>query len=244
MNLSNMTTPRKAFTLIELLTVIAIIAVLAAILIPVVGNIRNKATMTNCSSSLRTLHASANLYAQDNGGYLMPSSKQVGDNTNHWPVLVLDFLGYSAGNDDLKRDISCPSYDGNANGTYWMLGYAYNETPAYYGPSAQSEYSTPQFKRSRQNTRIKDGSGTKFGLHEVTFPEARVMFAEADDLWHLTGTNSDMASKVATHRHGTEFCNAIFFDGHVEQLTPEEVQLSVGDVTQFIKQRKSSGGEG
>lgn len=59
----------RAFTLIELLTVIAIIAVLAAILFPVVGSVRESARATDCMSKLHQLWVSANVYRQDEGGY-------------------------------------------------------------------------------------------------------------------------------------------------------------------------------
>ena len=44
---------RKNFTLVELLTVMAIIAILAGLLFPVMGKIRGKARLTQCASNLR-----------------------------------------------------------------------------------------------------------------------------------------------------------------------------------------------
>jgi prepilin-type N-terminal cleavage/methylation domain-containing protein len=58
--------PRAAFTLIELLTVIAIIGILAAILIPVVGSVRESARQAVCVSNLRQWHTAWLLYANDN----------------------------------------------------------------------------------------------------------------------------------------------------------------------------------
>ncbi len=60
---------RRAFTLIELLTVIAIIAVLAALLFPVVGAVREQGRATDCMSKLHQLYVSTNVYKQDEGGY-------------------------------------------------------------------------------------------------------------------------------------------------------------------------------
>src|SRR5690625_3090711 len=57
---------RTAFTLIELLTVIAIIGILASILIPVVGKVRDSAKSAVCISNLRQVGLAAMAYALEN----------------------------------------------------------------------------------------------------------------------------------------------------------------------------------
>lgn len=57
---------RAGFTLIELLTVIAIIGILAAIIVPVVGSVRASARASQCASNLRQLGMATTLFAADN----------------------------------------------------------------------------------------------------------------------------------------------------------------------------------
>jgi prepilin-type N-terminal cleavage/methylation domain-containing protein/prepilin-type processing-associated H-X9-DG protein len=56
----------QAFTLIELLTVIAIIGILAGIMIPVVGRVRTSANSISCASNLRQIGTAIQLYADEN----------------------------------------------------------------------------------------------------------------------------------------------------------------------------------
>ncbi|MDM7462000.1 MAG: prepilin-type N-terminal cleavage/methylation domain-containing protein, partial [bacterium] len=60
-----MHTKRNGFTLIEVLVVIAIIAILAAILFPVFAQAREKARQTQCMSNLRQSATAVLMYVQD-----------------------------------------------------------------------------------------------------------------------------------------------------------------------------------
>jgi prepilin-type N-terminal cleavage/methylation domain-containing protein len=73
---------RRGFTLLELLTVIATIATLAALLLPVLGKAKTKAQGTKCMSNLRQLGIAWELYASENGGWLVESYPA--NNTNAW----------------------------------------------------------------------------------------------------------------------------------------------------------------
>lgn len=63
---------KKGFTLIELLVVIAIIAILAAILMPVFAQAREKARSASCQSNLKQIGLAAGMYMQDYDGNVTP----------------------------------------------------------------------------------------------------------------------------------------------------------------------------
>ena len=63
---------RRGFTLAELLTVIAVIAILAAILFPVFARAREKARSATCASNLVNIGMCLRLYAAENEGRYPP----------------------------------------------------------------------------------------------------------------------------------------------------------------------------
>jgi len=65
---------RQGFTLIELLVVIAIIAILAAILMPVFAQAREKARSASCQSNLKQIALALGMYQQDYDGKMFSSA--------------------------------------------------------------------------------------------------------------------------------------------------------------------------
>ncbi|HWY77122.1 MAG TPA: prepilin-type N-terminal cleavage/methylation domain-containing protein, partial [Verrucomicrobiae bacterium] len=72
----------KAFTLVELSIVIAVIAILGAILLPTLERARGRGQRVACANNLKQLQAGWHLYAGDNNG-IMP--------VNNWDGITGDF---------------------------------------------------------------------------------------------------------------------------------------------------------
>jgi len=73
------THPRQAFSLIELLIVIATIAILVGVLFPAIRTVRERAQRTQCTASLRQWHLSLAAWSTDHHG-LVPSTNSAGGN--------------------------------------------------------------------------------------------------------------------------------------------------------------------
>ena len=93
---SNLCAKRRAFTLIELLTVIAIIAVLTAIIFPVFASAQENARRASCLTNMKTISTGVKQYQLDNRKYpdflLTPAIKAdtlVASANNDYPCLTI-----------------------------------------------------------------------------------------------------------------------------------------------------------
>ena len=75
-----MNSRRRAFTLVELLVVVAIIAVLASLLLPALTRAKSQANSAKCLSNLRQLGLTLSVYTSDHGAYPL---YQTGANAAH-----------------------------------------------------------------------------------------------------------------------------------------------------------------
>lgn len=102
------------FTLVELLTVIAVVGILAAILIPTIGLVRDSAQKGRCLGNQRQIALACLSYAYDNKGRLPATDRSVTPNVR-WMYQAAPFLGRAGGDSsnlsfgNLTEAFQCPS---------------------------------------------------------------------------------------------------------------------------------------
>ncbi len=99
---------RRGFILLEFITAIAIIMVLAAILFPVFARAREKARQTDCLNNLLNVGLALRHYAADNSGWYPPEDNELSPMfTSCLPDRrVLDCLSYEGSGDWTSGDYS------------------------------------------------------------------------------------------------------------------------------------------
>lgn len=198
---------QAAFTLIELLTVIAIIGILAAIVIPVIGGIRDRAKAMECVSNLRQWSQAVMMFSNENKGKYQICSSAGGNGGTWWYQIgsgngtYLPYIGLQRNYDLLvKCKDETLNTGSNTNGTACYL---------FALPSGAA----------LNNISIRNMSNPSKTLMMVerSFSSTTGGFTSGDGYRLYVQQSTALANADGFTRHGSNM-NAVFADGHMEKL--------------------------
>jgi prepilin-type processing-associated H-X9-DG protein/prepilin-type N-terminal cleavage/methylation domain-containing protein len=225
-----------AFTLIELLTVIAVIGVLAAILIPAVGKVRERAHQAQCVSNLRQLAVAATMYASDHRGNYPALNGETEDAPQ---VPWFEQLRPYIDNEDSRQSIeliNCPSsehymeVDGVRRTTH-AYGWHHKlcpDTRTKSDGTKPNPYKALKVQRPSETILVADAgqrypSGWGCGYFAISGVYNPATADSAVPASRFSGFGASASNPSFSTRHSGRG-NAAFVDGHVESFAVGEMK--------------------
>ncbi|MBI2928919.1 MAG: prepilin-type N-terminal cleavage/methylation domain-containing protein [Verrucomicrobia bacterium] len=182
-----------AFTLVELLVVVAVIGILASLLMPAISRAKGRALASQCLNNLKQIGLATTLYVQDHNGLIQIDAPL--DPGTTWGSIL-------STNQNLKPfDIFvCPTY-APKHFTNWTLIYGVRQDP----PTEETE---GEFNEVLKADRIS--SPTDY-LHVADTTSRGKQGVGAQQYYYFRMQNE----KEVHARHDLK-ANGLFLDGHVE----------------------------
>lgn len=233
--------PRKAFTLVELLVVLAILSLLLSLVVPSFGRVKFITRVTLCKTNLRATGLGMNLYATSNRNYLPrfdwteTSGKNTWDVTNEFVLGVFPYVDKY----DLwfcpVRPEDKPAGLSDANSFYKVLSSRYKSFSmvnySIWIPRIMCGVQYPTYQANRLNGAYSfqppDRLGWPKSLNDP-LASARPIVSDWGVCYSSPGSEGMVNPEViyGAHAYGgkAENTNILFLDTHVEQHDGREMR--------------------
>ncbi len=211
--------PRKAFTLVEILVVISIMAILAAVLLPSMGKLRGAARKSECASNLRQIYVAMSLYAQDNNNAHMYGHDYVAN--LDWYQRTSPLAPYAGGAESLQKISVCPE-NRTSISAYPKDQYGQWVNNSYGYPYAYNYFVLP----NTSGAKPKENGVDAIRLTKINNPGQVVMLADSikGQGWGggFSVPGDSKWSRIATPHSGKT--SILWCDGHVSLEAKKDIE--------------------
>ena len=208
----NIISPKRAFTLVELLVVISIIALLLAVLMPALQKARRQGQDVVCKSQIRQLGLATMLYAQDNE-FAMPTY-----DSKWYTNVISKYLGTPIVDNPqalAKTILHCPGAPRTIKNpnpfdkTPWVVGlsYAINGWNYYNNGSQKGEFL------------------------KLNPPHRHLLFIDSI-VWSYVILDADIDTRIMQAAYHNNKSNVAYADGHVSPIRGPEVKWQSAPLVQ------------
>lgn len=220
---------RKGFTLIEILCVVGVIAILAAILVPVLADAKAAASRAKCQSNLCQISRAFESYTADYSGCYPNTGNQYLWAGYYWREPMREYVRLE---ESAERSVlSCPC-DPTPPGIYAGTSYAYSAS-FYMTPGQVNHVADGNYLRTKYASTNPQLPCSSVRSSDVRFSAKKVLVAE---YWTLHSDNSKVGWYDDPAESGNDpwsgSRNCLFADGHVLSVPAREIHAaSSPDVT-------------
>lgn len=221
---------REGFTLVELLVVVAIIIILAAILFPIFAKARDKAQQTRCLNNVKQMGTAVQMYEDDYEGAILPWG--LGGNAEYawgyfWSDKIDVYLkqikkgskaGETRGQGEIYRCPSAPTEQATG-GNSWQMGKNYGYNRYLSKTTAINEVRYPS-----QTLRITETASYTPGVDVHNLLPGQDSGYMGGSWYAPTPRASGLNLQSPGWHNG--YATVLWFDGHVSSITWQRVMYT------------------
>jgi prepilin-type N-terminal cleavage/methylation domain-containing protein/prepilin-type processing-associated H-X9-DG protein len=229
---------RRAFTLIEVLVVVAIVAILITLLLPALASSKEKARRTACANNLRQLAIGSLMYSHDDPNGTLANTESDSDDNQNWlyPAYISSLQSFTCPSTrnvvrpesriatesgDYLEDLAHYAHGKDRNGSsYEVYGFM------NFNGTSRTVLTSNGVTREVQGTR-KTSTAVETYAHEFNAFGLKGTVPGPTAIWILLD-GDDSAGNFPTDlsNHGADGLNVAFCDGHVQWIKRKDWAIS------------------